>query len=362
MIFEKLGLPQSPVILAPLAGVSDHPFRRICSQNGADLTYVEMISATALNYDSPKTLDMLTRHPNEKILGVQITGKTPEETAQAIEKLDKMNFDTIDINMGCPVKKVVKTGCGSAILKDPEVARRYVQLARQATDKPLSFKIRLGWDDTLRTGLEVAQAGAESGADWLTVHGRTRADTYQTPVDLEAIGRIKSAVTIPVIGNGNLFCKNDADRMLQTALVDGLMVSRGALGNPFVFSEIKGNTKPVDLDTWFQTCKDHLMWQQEAYGSRPIGTICMRKHLLWYIKGWPAGKKAREAINQTSDHDGAFSILEEYYKFLQDKGHTERHPLIQQEEGRFIWDPKFEMDRKHDRGVGDDGLETSNHA
>ncbi len=358
--FKRLGLPPFPVILAPLAGVSDHPFRRICTKNGADLTYVEMISATALLYESRKTYDMLARHESEEKLGVQITGKTAKETAEAIEKLDDMPFDTIDINMGCPVRKVVKTGCGSAIIRDPKNAREYMRLARQATAKPLSIKIRLGWEPSNHTALEIVQTAEELGIDWVTVHGRTRADSYQVPVDLDSILKLTSSSNIPIIGNGNIFSAQDAKRMRNDCKVHGVMVSRGALGNPFVFREIKSDSTnyPTLIDEWYENVKQHIIWQQEAYGEKPLGVVCMRKHLLWYIKGWPCGKYARDAINKTTKFDDAIIILDEFYAYLKEKGNMHRHPLIQQEEGRFIWDPKFDMDRKHDRGVGDDGLQT----
>ena len=169
-VFEKIGLRARPVFLAPLAGVSDHPFRRICAEQGADLTYVEMISATALVYNSARTIEMLKRHGAERLLGVQITGSSAEETARGIAILNEFPFETVDINMGCPVKKVVKTGCGSAILKDPERVRRTLELARAATDRPVSCKIRLGWDHASLNGVEVAQAAAAGGAAWITVH------------------------------------------------------------------------------------------------------------------------------------------------------------------------------------------------
>ena len=167
---RRLGLPFAPVILAPLAGVSDHPFRRACARHGADLTYVEMISATALLFESRRTFDMLKRHESESILGVQITGKTADEVGRAVGILDKMPFDTIDINMGCPVNKVVKTGCGSGILKDPKRVYETTKLARESTGKPLSVKIRLGWDRDNVTWPEVLDAAEMGGADWITIH------------------------------------------------------------------------------------------------------------------------------------------------------------------------------------------------
>lgn len=359
--FATLGIHDAPVVLAPLAGVSDHPFRRVCAQLGAHLTYVEMISATALLYESRRTLDMLKRHESESVLGVQVTGKSADETAKAIAILDKMPFDTIDINMGCPVKKVVKTGCGSAILRDPARVYETVRQSREATQKPLSVKIRLGWDHTELNALEVLDAAVRGGADWITVHGRTRSDDYSVPVDLQRIGEVKQASQIPVLGNGNIFSVMDASAMQRIAGVDGVMVSRGALGNPWVFRQIRGDMSPVTLDEWVSLVCSHLTWQSEEYGERGAGAICMRKHLLWYAKGWPGVKKLREDVNNAATLSAAKEMILTFANALAQQGITTRMEITDAEErleGRFSWDPKYEMDRKLDRGVGDDGLET----
>jgi len=276
-VFERLGLPKFPVILAPLAGVSDHPFRRACARNGADLTYVEMISATAMLYESKRTFDMLTRHESESILGVQITGKTADEVGRAVAILDKMPFDTIDINMGCPVNKVVKSGCGSGILRDPARVYETTRKARESTGKPLSVKIRLGWDRNSVTWPEVLDAAEQGGAEWITIHGRLRSDDYGVAVNLDAMAELKRRAKIPVIGNGNVFSQSDALYMRERTSVDGVMVSRGALGNPWVFNAIKSGEAPVTVDEWESTVTDHLAWQQLEYGDTGSGAVCMRK-------------------------------------------------------------------------------------
>ena len=356
-VFTKMGLPFSPVILAPLAGVSDHPFRRICTQNGADLTYVEMISATAMLYESRRTYEMLKRHDSEQILGVQITGKTADEVGRAVAILDKMNFDTIDINMGCPVNKVVRTGCGSGILRDPQRVYETTKLAKENTGKPLSVKIRLGWDCTTITWPEVLDAAEKGGADWITIHGRLRSDDYAVAVDLEAIAALKRRAKIPVIGNGNILSRGDALYMRERTGVDGLMVSRGALGNPWVFNEIKQGDLLVSIDQWEKMALDHLAWQQEEYGDSGAGAVCMRKHLLWYAKGWPAAKKLREAISHTGNLPDCASLVREFAQDQRAAGATNRLTVWPADtDNRFVWDPKYDMDRQLDRGVGDDGL------
>lgn len=356
--FKRLGIPENPVILAPLAGVSDHPFRRICSRHGADLTYVEMISATAMIYESRRTYNTLKRHPEETVLGVQITGRSAEDVGKAGKILHEMPFDTIDINMGCPVKKVVKTGCGSGILKDPQRVFDTVKALRESTDKVISAKIRLGWDHQSRNGLEVSQAIQEAGADFMTVHGRTRSDDYSQPVDLDFIAKIKESVSIPVIGNGNLFSINDADYMRRTTKVDGLMVSRGALGNPWIFRDLKHPLEPVTVPQWLASVSQHLLWQQEEYGDRGAGAVCMRKHLLWYAKGWPGVKVLRDTMNRAESLQQALAMVQDFAAQLEKQGISHRFAVANSgTDSRFLWDPKFDMDRQLDRGVGDDAYE-----
>jgi tRNA-dihydrouridine synthase B len=379
--FDKLGFPRFPVLLAPLAGVSDHPFRRVCARQGASLTYVEMLSAKAILFKSKRTFDMMARHADEGILGVQVTGGSAQDVAGAIEILDRHAFDTIDINMGCPVSKVVRSGSGSAILREPDRVYETVRLARMATAKPLSVKVRLGWDRSSVTIFEVADAAQSAGAEWITVHGRLRSEDYSYPVDLAMIAAVKKRLSIPVFGNGNIFTAADAAHMSELTGVDGVMVSRGALGNPWVFRDIfsmnsslgesGGSVEPSTLpgmgmgmvlaDEWLETVLDHLQWQQEAYGPGGMGAVCMRKHLLWYAKGWPGAKKLRERINTAESISSCENLVREFHAGLIASGITLRLPIAagSEDEGasagqRFVWDPKFDMDRKLDRGVGDD--------
>lgn len=360
-VFELIGLPKNPVILAPLAGVSDYPFRMACQDQGADLTYVEMLSATALCYKSEKTFDMLFRHKDERKVGVQITSKSADEMGRAVELIEDRNFETVDINMGCPVKKVVKVGCGSAIMKDPERVYQTTLAARKNTHKPLSVKIRRGWDSDTVSFKEVALAAQDAGAEWITIHGRLRNNDYSVPVDLECMSELKELLEIPVIGNGNIFSFEDAQRMREITGVDGVMVSRGALGNPWVFREIKTGSKKVNLDEWYSTVINHLERQIEAYGNKAFSAVCMRKHLLWYLKGWPGVKALKDEITRSSSNLDAKDIIMAYKEKLSRDGYSFRSEVdLSTEQGdRFVWDPKWEMDRKLDRGVGDDHLEES---
>ncbi|MFK7871996.1 MAG: tRNA dihydrouridine synthase [Oligoflexales bacterium] len=357
-IFQQLNLPQSPKLLAPLAGVSDYPFRVVCADHGADLSYVEMLSATALVHSSQKTFDMLAKHTSEKVLGVQLTSRNADELGEAVAILDRFDFQTIDINMGCPVRKVVRNGGGSAILQDVERVAKTVAAAKKSTLKPVSAKIRLGWDRQSLNYLEVAKAVESEGACWLTVHGRTRSDDYSAAVDLDALAQIKSAVSIPVIGNGNIFSVYDQEAMSKTG-VDGFMVSRGALGNPWIFNELKGFDASPTLDEWQQTVLKHIALQEEAYGNRQPPVIVMRKHLLWYLKGWPGGKAVREKMSHVVSFEEASRLICDFSDQLRAQGFEKRLPIHPQGGGRFEWNPMYDMDRKLDRGVGEDCLEVA---
>lgn len=333
-----------PRLLAPLAGVSDFAFRLMCQRGGADLTYVEMLSSRALIHQNEKTLSMLKRHPEEKNLGVQITGRDSDEIAEAVTILNSYNFETLDINMGCPVKKVVKVGCGSALLKDPKEVYEITRKAVKASDIPVSVKIRLGWDLNSRNFLEVTDAIEKGGASWVTVHGRTRSQNYSDPVDLRSLSEIKKRLSIPLIGNGNLFSSSDCEAMEEASLVDGFMISRGALGNPWAFSSEKESPK-VTLDEWFLWLKDHIKYHRENFSSEKVALVCFRKHLLWYLKGWPHAAPLKEKVLQMNSFSEVLDSVATFVSLLKDKGIETRRlansGLSTKE--KFVWDPKGDI-------------------
>lgn len=355
------------VFLAPLAGVSDVPFRRICQEQGAGLTYVEMLSSTAIRYKNRRTFEMMARHASESILGVQVTGPNPEDVATAIEVLDTCGFDTIDINMGCPVKKVTGAGCGSAILKDPARVQKTMELARAATQRPLSAKIRLGFTRDAVNVTDTTSRIALSAADMVTIHGRTRSESYSTPVDCAGIRQgIQSAVMAclsnesapPVtVGNGDIFDLASAQKMMNETGCDAVMISRGALGNPWIFREILDEkTYNPTFAEWLDVVMDHIDYHQEHYGNTTTAAILMRKHLLWYAKGFPGIKALRDHLNRVDSLDSARAILNGFAETL--SAQTPRFAWVDnefngQQQG---YDPKYEMDRTLDRGVGDEGL------
>lgn len=316
------------VFLAPLAGVSEAPFRRICQELGASLTYVEMLSAAAICYKNKRTIEMRYRHPSEKILGVQLTGNNAEEIARAIAILDKEGFETIDINMGCPVRKVVTSGAGSAILKEPERISKTVQMARESTQKPLSAKVRLGYTrDTINIEDTVARL-CQNHVDMYTIHGRVRNERYDVPCDMESIAKgmpqtdpnteenvLSTHKNILRVGNGDIFCAPSAQKMRDITKCDAVMVSRGALGNPWVFLQIRGlvKTHPT-FEEWLDVVLRHLDYQQEHFGHTNLAAVLMRKHLLWYAKGFPGSKALREALNSVETLDDARERLRAFAK------------------------------------------------
>ncbi len=342
-------------LLAPLAGVSDVPFRRICQELGAGLTYVEMLAAIALVRGNQRTHEMLARHSSERVLGVQVTGPDAERIQAAVRVLDAAAFETIDLNMGCPVRKVVGSGNGSALLKDTTKLEGIVRAAREATARPLSVKIRLGFTtDTVNVEANAA-AIARAGADMLTIHGRTRDDSYAVRVSLPGIAAGIAAARavnpgIVVIGNGDIMSSADAERMRKATGADGIMVSRGALGNPWIFRAIAGQgTDDPTIAEWEETVLRHLDYHAAHYGDNELAARLTRKHLLWYASGFPHVNRLRERFSLVATMDEARHLVSEFARSLpSDFRRGEDRPR----EAAVATDPKYQMDRQLDRGVG----------
>ncbi len=356
----SLALPNA-VYLAPLAGVSDVPFRRICSELGAGLTYVEMLSSIALLHGNKRTREMLSRHADEGILGVQVTGPRPELVGQSVKLLHDHGFETIDINMGCPVRKIVGSGSGAAFLKDVPRIRQTVALARAATTRPLSIKIRLGFTPDAINVEETSAIIAEEGADQITIHGRTREDSYGVPVSYAGIARgVKAALArrpdLLTIGNGDVMDAESAETMVRETGCRGVMISRGALGNPWIFEEVLGRrTQPPTLAEWGEVVVRHLEYHEAFYGNTELAARLTRKHLIWYASGFPHSHRLREQINHVSSLPEARAMIRRYVsewpgdlRRYADTGAAARLARSH--------DPKYEMDRQLDRGVGDEGL------
>jgi len=349
------------ILLAPLAGVSDVAFRRICQELGASLTYVEMLNSIALLCGSRQTMKMLARDPSERILGVQVTGKTPESVAEAVGFLDRQGFDTIDINMGCPVRKIVGSGGGSAFLRDVARIAETVRQARAKTEKPLTVKCRLGFSRDEINIEEVVEAAVRNGADMVTIHGRTRACDYGIPVDHALIGRglhhARSVAARPVVcvGNGDVMDFESASVMMTATHADAVMVSRGALGNPWIFRELLTGlpARPTSVE-WAEVVLRHLDYHEQCHGENIHSARQTRKHLIWYTGGFPKGSRLREKLNTVDSLAEARRLVREFAAQLP----PDYRRYDENEPGRKAGthDPKYDMDRQLDRGVGGDGI------
>ena len=341
-------------ILAPLAGVSDVPFRRVCRAFSASLSFVEMLSATAILHKSRRTYRMMDRHPDEDLLGVQVTGDTPEVVGDAVRLLDQHDFDIIDLNMGCPVRKIVAKGWGSAITKDPQLVYDMVVEARKATSKPLSVKCRIGYSLKHVNIDDVSCMVRDAGADALTVHGRTRDDDYSVPVRFDTIKTaVENSGSMTTIGNGDVMDLESARNMVQRTGCDAVMVSRGALGNPWIFREIAGG-RPVHptVEEWLETTFMHLAYHEEYYGSDRMSAILMRKHLLWYCNGFPGCRRLRDQLSTVESLEYARSVLKQHALLLpSDLARNE--PYDMGDASAHTFDPKYDMHRKHDKAVVD---------
>ncbi len=285
------------VLLAPLAGVTDVTYRTICKQFGIALTFTEMISAKGLRYENEKTKELLKTSEIERPVGVQLFGKDPALLAEEAEKLQE-TFDLIDINMGCPVPKVVKNGEGSALLREPELVRKIVRAVVDRVHIPVCIKIRKGFAAGEENAILIAKIAESEGASMITVHGRTREQYYSGKVDLEMIKQVKQAVKIPVIGNGDIFTRQDANRMMEATGCDGIMLARGVLGNPWLIQEIleeKEIKVTKEMKIKMALCQTRMLIEEKG---EERGMVEMRKHILWYMKNIPNGAKIRQEISK----------------------------------------------------------------
>ena len=318
---------QNKLILAPMAGVSDRAFRSICIEMGADYTVTEMISAKALSFHDQKTAVLARILKDEQPIAIQIFGSEPELMADAARMLSTGNYPgcisdclpaAIDINMGCPVHKIVSNGEGSALMKDPVRAKEIVSAVVDSSAVPVTVKMRAGYTSESINAVEIATLCEEAGAAAVTVHGRTRMQQYRPPVDLEIIREVKRAVGIPVIGNGEIMTAEDAVRMKEYTGCDSLMIARGAEGNPFLFAEIKAKSagkdySPPDIATRLKTALEHLR-RLVADKGEYSGMLEARKHIAWYIKSVPGAPAMRDRINRTESSDVLRAMLEEEIK------------------------------------------------
>lgn len=300
------------LILAPMAGVTDLPFRILCKEQGVDLVYSEMVSAKGIFYNNKNTKPLLEISSKERPLSLQLFGSDPMIMAEMAKRIEELDFDILDINMGCPVPKIVNNGDGSALMQNPELAGRIVEAVVNAIKKPVTVKIRKGFQMNENTAVSFAKRLESCGAAAIAVHGRTREQYYSGIADWEVIKSVKEMVKIPVIGNGDIFSKEDAECMLKKTGCDGIMIGRGAKGNPWIFHKIKfGTTENPSQQEVVEMIMRHAKMQVQWKGEY-IGIREMRKHIAWYTSGYPCSSKLRSYANQIESLEELEELIERW--------------------------------------------------
>ena len=317
--------------LAPMCGITDYIFREFCYELGCDLAYTEMISAIGY-LNTPKQValqDLMKRGDHEPKLILQLFGKDPSTVAEAAARLSETGYyNGIDINMGCPAHKIAPSGEGCGLMREPEIAYQMMAKTVHASKLPVSIKMRLGWDDEHKNGIEIAKLAEEAGISEITVHGRTRQQQYSGTADWDEIEKIACSVHIPVIGNGDIFSTDDAMIRMKDTHTSGIMIGRGAMGNPWIFMNIKrrmrgSEEEPVTFSMRKEMIRNHyermLIWKPQK-----IAVCEMRKHIGWYLHGIRGASKARAEINRAENPDDVWKIIDRLEETLQENENNGR--------------------------------------
>ena len=307
---------ENPYILAPMAGVTDLPFRLLCREQGAGLLCMEMVSAKAIQYNNKNTKALLEIHPEEPPVSLQLFGSDPDVISEIAKQIEELPFSILDINMGCPVPKIVRNGEGSALMKQPKLVHEIVSKTVKAIEKPVTVKIRKGFDDSCINAVEIAKIIEDAGASAVAVHGRTREQYYSGKADWDIIRQVKEAVSIPVIGNGDVVSGESAIAMQKETGCDGVMIGRGAQGNPWIFSELLAYDRTGEMPA--RPTKEEIKQMihrhgvlQVKYKGEYLGIREMRKHVSWYTSGLPNSAKLRGEINAVESLEELESLLKE---------------------------------------------------
>ena len=309
---------ENNIILAPMAGVTDLPFRLLCKEQGAGLLCMEMVSAKAIYYKNKNTESLLEIHPDETPVSLQLFGSDADIMSEMAKKIEERPFSILDINMGCPVPKVVNNGEGSALMKNPKLVWEIVSKMSKAIEKPVTVKIRKGFDDTCMNAVEIAKIAQDCGAAAVAVHGRTREQYYSGKADWDIIAKVKDALSIPVIGNGDVVDEDSAQRMMEYTGCDGIMIGRAAQGNPFIFHQLSHFAKTGDKceKPTPQEIKDAIMKHATLsiqYKGEYTAVREMRKHISWYSAGYPNSSRFRAEMNEMETMDDILAIMEKVF-------------------------------------------------
>jgi nifR3 family TIM-barrel protein len=308
-------LQQRPFVLAPMAAITDSPFRSFMKEMGAGIVITELISATGLEFDSSKTKELMKFTPDQHPVGVQLFGENPEHVARAAQYVEKMGADFVDLNFGCPVPKVVKRGAGAAMLKDLMAMEKLLRKVVSSVKIPVTIKIRTGWDANSRNAKEVVKLAYDQGITWVTIHGRTRAQGYEGFADWDYIAEVKSSSKVPVIGNGDVVDPMQANKLLKSSGCDGIMIGRGALKNPFLIAQAQAlysNTEPRIEMNYIKAIQRLYEVLHREYSGRLV-EIQFKKLVTWFATGFPYAAQLRKQLFQTQDVAGAYRLAIEFF-------------------------------------------------